>query len=153
MARLLVGEAIECSLDCAAVLLHERVELGALITQKHIERAHHILSITTPTQRRQVREALQSDVSDRRTWVSVRPAVEVADVRLADVKLSGRAVLVTDPGECDAFRAWLSSERGVEPADDAIDGGTEQWTLRSPLPRRLQTSVDWPGCEANSQRP
>jgi hypothetical protein len=77
--------------------------------------------------------------------------VEVADVGLADVKLSGRAVLVTDPGERDAFRAWLSWERGVEPADDAIDRGTVQWTLRSPLPLRLQTSVDWPGCEANSQ--
>jgi hypothetical protein len=45
---LLLGEAVEGHLEGAAVLLDERVELGAFVVQRHIERTHQRL----PSRRR-----------------------------------------------------------------------------------------------------
>jgi hypothetical protein len=42
-AGLLLGEAVEGRLEGAAVLLDERVELGALVVERHVERAHQSL--------------------------------------------------------------------------------------------------------------
>jgi Pyridoxamine 5'-phosphate oxidase len=51
-------------------------------------------------------------------WDSRRPRDGTAEVGAADAKVSGSGRLTTDAGERSAFRAWLTSERGVEPADD-----------------------------------
>jgi hypothetical protein len=51
-------------------------------------------------------------------WDSRRLRDGAADVGEADAKVSGRAVLTTDAGELSAFRAWLKSERGVEPPEN-----------------------------------
>jgi hypothetical protein len=51
-------------------------------------------------------------------WDSRRLRDGAADVGDADAKVSGTAVLSTDPGELSAFRAWLKAERGYEPPED-----------------------------------
>jgi hypothetical protein len=51
-------------------------------------------------------------------WDSRRSRDGATEVGLADAKVNGRAVLVSDPARRDAFRAWLRAERGAEPADD-----------------------------------
>ena len=51
-------------------------------------------------------------------WDSRRLREGAADVGLADAKVSGTAVLVSDGDERSAFRAWLKSERGFDPPDD-----------------------------------
>ena len=51
-------------------------------------------------------------------WDSRRLRDGAAEVGAADAKVSGTAVLTTDPGEHAAFRSWLQSERGFEPPED-----------------------------------
>ena len=51
-------------------------------------------------------------------WDSRRLRDGAADVGEADAKVSGTAVLVAEAGTLSAFRAWLESERGVEPPED-----------------------------------
>jgi len=51
-------------------------------------------------------------------WDSRKVRDGAADVGLADAKVSGTAVLTTDAGEVSTFRAWLTTERGVEPPED-----------------------------------
>jgi hypothetical protein len=51
-------------------------------------------------------------------WDSRKLRDGAADVGEADAKVSGTAVLVSDAGALSAFRAWLKSERGVEPPKD-----------------------------------
>ena len=51
-------------------------------------------------------------------WDSRRRRDGAADVGAADAKVSGTAVLATEPGDLTAFRAWLKSERGFEPPED-----------------------------------
>ena len=51
-------------------------------------------------------------------WDSRRLRDGAADVGQADAKVSGQAVLVTDDDERSDFRAWLTSERGLEPPED-----------------------------------
>ena len=51
-------------------------------------------------------------------WDSRQLRDGAADVGPADAKVSGTAVLATDAGDLAAFRAWLRSERGVEPPED-----------------------------------
>ena len=51
-------------------------------------------------------------------WDSRKLRDGAADVGEADAKVSGAAVLVSDAGAVSAFRAWLKSERGVEPPED-----------------------------------
>jgi hypothetical protein len=42
-AGLVFGEAVEGHLEGASVLLHERLELDALVVQQHVERTHRSL--------------------------------------------------------------------------------------------------------------
>jgi hypothetical protein len=51
-------------------------------------------------------------------WDSRKVRDGSADVGAADAKVSGKAVLVSDAGALSAFRAWLQSDRGVEPPED-----------------------------------
>lgn len=51
-------------------------------------------------------------------WDSRKLRDGAADVGLADAKVSGTAVLVTDDGERSAFRSWWIDERGGEPPED-----------------------------------
>jgi nitroimidazol reductase NimA-like FMN-containing flavoprotein (pyridoxamine 5'-phosphate oxidase superfamily) len=51
-------------------------------------------------------------------WDSRKLRDGAADVGEADAKVSGTAELVSDAGAQSAFRAWLTSERGVEPPQD-----------------------------------
>ncbi len=51
-------------------------------------------------------------------WDSRKLRDGAADVGEADAKVSGTAVLVSDPGALSAFHTWLRSERGVEPPED-----------------------------------
>jgi Pyridoxamine 5'-phosphate oxidase len=51
-------------------------------------------------------------------WDSRRLRDGRTDVGPADAKVSGTAIVTTDPGELSAFRAWLKSERGFEPPED-----------------------------------
>jgi hypothetical protein len=51
-------------------------------------------------------------------WDSRKVRHGAADVGEADAKVSGTAMLVSDAGALSAFRAWLKSERGVEPPED-----------------------------------
>jgi hypothetical protein len=51
-------------------------------------------------------------------WHSRKVRDGAADVGAADAKVSGTAVLVSDAGALSAFRAWLTSARGVEPPED-----------------------------------
>lgn len=51
-------------------------------------------------------------------WDSRRLRDGAADVGQADAKVSGQAVLVTHDDERSDFRAWFTSERGLEPPED-----------------------------------
>ena len=51
-------------------------------------------------------------------WDSRKVRDGAADVGLADATVSGTAVLTSDADAPAAFRAWLRSERGFEPAED-----------------------------------
>lgn len=51
-------------------------------------------------------------------WDSRKVREGAADVGEADAKVSGTAVLVSDAGARSAFRAWLTSDRGLEPPED-----------------------------------
>ena len=51
-------------------------------------------------------------------WDSRKLRDDATDVGEADAKVIGSAVLVSDAGSVSAFRAWLKSERGFEPAED-----------------------------------
>lgn len=51
-------------------------------------------------------------------WDSRRLRDGAADPGLADAKVNGTAVLITDPDERAAFRAWMHDARGAEPPDD-----------------------------------
>ena len=51
-------------------------------------------------------------------WDSRQLRAGAADVGAADAKVDGTAVLATESGDLAAFRAWLASERGVEPPED-----------------------------------
>jgi hypothetical protein len=51
-------------------------------------------------------------------WDSRKLRDGAADVGLADARVTGRAVLVDDPGDHASFRAWLRAERSAEPPDD-----------------------------------
>jgi hypothetical protein len=51
-------------------------------------------------------------------WDSRRLRDGAADVGAADAKVSGTAVLTSDPDVRSAFRTWLQSQRGFEPPED-----------------------------------
>jgi nitroimidazol reductase NimA-like FMN-containing flavoprotein (pyridoxamine 5'-phosphate oxidase superfamily) len=51
-------------------------------------------------------------------WDSRKLRDGAGEVGEADAKVSGTAVLISDPRELSAFRTWLESERGFEPPTD-----------------------------------
>ena len=51
-------------------------------------------------------------------WDSRRVREGAAEVGLADTKVSGNAMLVSDAAHRTSFRTWLRAERGAEPPED-----------------------------------